>query len=82
MRSTFKVLFYVKKGSEKPKRQSASDVPYHGGRRDLNSSVARWTFPPTTVGREYYRDIKRQTEELKSGSGGIAGTERNGTGRA
>ncbi len=33
MRSTFKVLFYVKKGSE-AERQPAFNVPYHGGRRD------------------------------------------------
>ena len=34
MRSTFKVLFYVKKGSEEAERQPAFNVPYHGGRRD------------------------------------------------
>ena len=34
MRSTFKVLFYVKKGSEKPNGNLPLDVPYHGGRRD------------------------------------------------
>ncbi len=35
MRSTFKVLFYVKKGSEKPNGNlPLNDVPYHGGRRD------------------------------------------------
>ena len=33
MRSTLKVLFYVKKSSEKP-NQPAFNVPYHGGRRD------------------------------------------------
>ena len=34
MRSTFKVLFYVKKGSEKPNGNLLFNVPYHGGRRD------------------------------------------------
>ena len=33
MRSTFKVLFYVKKGSEKP-NGNLPLMPYHSGRRD------------------------------------------------
>ncbi len=34
MRSTFKVLFYVKKGSEKPNGNLPLMCRYHGGRRD------------------------------------------------
>ena len=45
MRSTFKVLFYVKKGSEKPNGNLPlmCRITVDGAR--LNSSVARWTFP-------------------------------------
>ena len=44
MRSTFKVLFYVKKGSEKPNGNLPlmCRITVDG---EINSSVARWTFP-------------------------------------